>query len=262
MMSSNELSPQTLFDLAGKVALVTGGSKGLGKAIARTLAQAGADIAITSRNHAEGQASLKEILDGTRAKGVALAVDHSNWSEAGQFAQRVISETGCLDILVNNAGTGFVSPLSDCTDGALESLHSLNLFAPIVLCREFLPFLRKSSAGRVINVSSVLGLIGREYRTAYCSTKGGLIALTSALALEFAPDGITVNAIAPGQFLTPLTLPMWEDQFARKQMTSLIPLRRWGVVDDLSGSILLLASAAGEYITGQTLVIDGGWSIC
>ena len=261
-MSSNELSPETIFDLAGRMALVTGGSKGLGKGLARTLAQAGADVAITSRNHAEGQASLKEILDGTRAKGVVLAVNHSNWTEAGRFAQNVISETGRLDILVNNAGTGSVCPLSDSSDALLESLHALNLFAPIALCREFLPYLRKSGAGRIINISSVLGIIAREYRTAYCSTKGGLIALTRALALEFAPDRITVNAIAPGQFLTPLTLPMWEDQFSRKQMTSLIPLRRWGEVDDLSGGILLLASAAGGYITGQTLVIDGGWSIC
>jgi NAD(P)-dependent dehydrogenase (short-subunit alcohol dehydrogenase family) len=260
-MSSNELSPETNFDLAGKVALVTGGSKGLGQAIARTLAQAGADVVITSRNQAEGQASLEKILDGTKAKGVALAVDHRKWREAAEFAKCVISETGRLDILVNNAGTGFVSPLSDSADADLESLHALNLFTPIVLCREFLSSLRESSAGRIINVSSVLGIIGREYRTAYCSTKGGLIALTQALAVELAPERITVNAIAPGQFLTPLTLPMWEDEFTRKQFSSLIPLRRWGTADDLSGAILLLASAAGAYITGQTLVIDGGWSV-
>ncbi len=262
MMSSSELSPESIFDLTGQVALITGGSKGLGKAMARVLAQAGADVGISSRNLVEGRASLDEILAGTKAKGFVFSEDHNKWTETSEFARKVIGEMGRVDILVNNAGTGFVCPLSESGDSDLESLHFLNLLAPIALCREFIPSLRESTAGRIINISSVLGMIGREYRTAYCATKGGIIAATRALALELAPYRITVNSIAPGQFLTPLTLPMWQDDFARAQMTAFIPLKRWGNADDISGALLLLASRAGGYITGQTFPVDGGWSIC
>jgi NAD(P)-dependent dehydrogenase (short-subunit alcohol dehydrogenase family) len=251
------MSNPNLFDLTGRVAVVTGGSKGLGKAMARGFAQAGADVVISSRHTDELEKALPEILDGTGRRGLIVTVDLSKRSEAERLAKTALAQMGRVDILVNNAGTNVPSPIDQVKDEDWDRVIELNLGACMVLTRALVPQMKERRWGRIIHISSVLGLGSKTGRNVYSATKRAVIGLAQASALDLGAFGITVNCIAPGPFLTDLPLSLLSD--AEKQtFSNRTALGRWGKPEEMAGPALLLASDAGSYITGEVLVVDGG----
>ena len=246
-----------LFDLSGMTALVTGGSRGLGKAMAKAFAQHGADIVINSRKEEDLKPALQEILAGTDQRGIYVAADMAKREDVTRLTETALAEMGRVDILVNNAGINMPQPLVDIDDTNWDAIMEVNLSSCMALTRALAPQMKERGWGRVIYTSSIMGLSGREGRHAYCATKAGLIGLTRCAALELGPFGITVNAISPGPFLTemPGTLLSEEDKRIFADHTA---LGRWGQPDELAGPALLLASQAGSYITGTNIVVDGG----
>src|SRR5919201_4672203 len=193
-----------LFNLTGRVALVTGGSKGLGKAMAPGLAEAGADVILASRNADELNAALKEVLAGTGRQGHAIAADLSKRSEAARLARAAEERFGRVDILVNNAGTNQPQAIDAITDEAWDTVLELNLSSVMALTRALVPQMRQRRWGRVIHISSVMGFVSKEGRNVYSATKSALLGLARASALDLGAHGVTVNCIAPGPFLTDL----------------------------------------------------------
>jgi len=245
------------FDLSGRVALVTGGSKGLGEAMARGLALAGADIVICSRHEEELQAALSRILEGTGRRGVYRVTDMTDREEVARLAEFALAEMGQVDILINNAGGNVPEELDSITDENWNSFLELNLSSCMALGRALVPQMKQRKWGRIIYISSIMALGSKEGRSIYSGTKAALIGMTLAQALELGPYGITVNCLAPGPFLTdlPASILTKEEQETFAQRTA---LKRWGDPAELAGPALLLASDAGSYITGETLVVDGG----
>ena len=236
---------------------MTGGSKGLGKAMARGFAEAGADVVISSRHEDELLAAVCEIQAGTNARAAHFVADMTHRDEARRLAERALAAMGRIDILVNNAGSNKPQPTEQIVDDDWDSLVELNLSSCMALSRELVGPMKEREWGRIINISSILGLTSAAGRSAYSATKSGLIGLTRAAANDLGPFGITVNCLAPGPFLTdlPASLLTEEQQktFAQKTI-----LGRWAKPEELMGPALLLASDAGSYITGATLVVDGG----
>ena len=249
---------QDLFNLAGRVALVTGGSKGLGKAMARALAQAGADVVICSRHEDELKPALNEILDGTGRKGRYVVADMTRRDDVKRLAQVVLEQMGRVDILVNNAGTNRPQTIDKVTDEDWDAVLEINLSSAMALTRALVPQMKERRWGRVIHITSVLGFTSKEGRNSYSATKSALIGLARASALDLGPFGITVNCIAPGPFLTDLPMSLLSEA-EKKVFAERTALLRWGEPKELMGPVLLLASDAGSYISGTTLVVDGGW---
>ncbi len=246
-----------LFDLKGKVALVTGGSKGLGKAMARGFAEAGADIVICSRHASELEQSLAEILDGTGVRGRSFVVDMTKRDEVETLAKQSLEAMGKVDILVNNAGSNVPQTIDEIDDDSWDRIVELNLTSCMSLSRALIPQMKLRRWGRIIHISSVMGLTSKAGRGCYSATKSALIGLARAMALDLGPFGITCNCLAPGPFLTDLPMSVLskseQDSFAERTA-----LGRWAEPRELAGPALLLASDAGSYITGTTLLVDGG----
>lgn len=246
-----------LFDLSGRCALVTGGSKGLGLAMARGLAQAGADVVIASRHEAELQAAVQKIRGETGAKCGYVAADMADRAQVAELARRATAALGQVDILVNNAGANQPQPIDQIEDEAWDRLLELNLTSCMALTRALAPGMKQRGWGRVIHISSIMALGAKEGRNAYCATKAALLGLARASALELGPFGVTVNCLAPGPFLTDLPGKLLSDE-EKQAFADRTALGRWGDPAELVGPALLLASDAGSYITGATLVVDGG----
>jgi NAD(P)-dependent dehydrogenase (short-subunit alcohol dehydrogenase family) len=246
-----------LFDLTGKVALVTGGSKGLGLAMARGLAAAGANVVICSRHPSELEAALPKILEGTSAQGRWFVADLARRSDTERLARDALNAFGRVDILINNAGSNVPEEIDQIRDEHWDRILELNLTACMVLTRALVPGMKARRWGRVIHISSVMGLTSKAGRNSYSATKAALIGMARASALDLGRYGITVNCIAPGPFLTDLPAsvltPEEQSQFAERTA-----LGRWADPQELVGPALLLASDAGSYITGTTLLVDGG----
>jgi NAD(P)-dependent dehydrogenase (short-subunit alcohol dehydrogenase family) len=247
-----------MFDLSGKVALVTGGSKGLGKAMARGFAEAGADVVLASRSEAELKAALDEVLRGTGRKGRYFVADLSRRDEAKRLADAALRAMGRIDILVNNAGTNKPEAIDAIRDDTWDQVLELNLSSVMALTRAVVPDMKKRRWGRVIHISSIMGFVSKEKRNVYSATKSALIGLARASALDLGEFGITVNCLAPGPFLTDLPASVLSDA-EKKSFADRTALGRWGDPKELVGPALLLASDAGGYITGETLVVDGGY---
>lgn len=250
--------PKSLFDLTGKIALVTGGSKGLGKAMARGLAEAGADIVISSRHEEELRPALEEILAGTGRKGCYFVADLSKREETKRLAKEALERMGRIDILINNAGSNKVGPVDKVSDHDWDAIMELNLNSVMALTRALTPGMKERRWGRVVHISSIMGYVSKEGRNIYSATKTALIGLARSEALDLGPFNVTVNCLAPGPFLTDLPGKMLSEaekqEFARRTA-----LGRWGDPKELVGPVLFLASDAGSYVTGTTLVIDGGY---
>jgi NAD(P)-dependent dehydrogenase (short-subunit alcohol dehydrogenase family) len=246
-----------MFDLSGKVALVTGGSKGLGKSIARGLSEAGADVIISSRHQDELDRALPEILEGTGRHGISIVADLAKRGEPERLARVALEKKGHIDILVNNAGTNIPQPSDQIKDEDWDHVLALNLHACMALTRALVPSMKERGWGRIIHITSVLGLGSKTGRGSYSASKSGVIGLARAAALDLGGTGITVNCIAPGPFLTDLPKSLLSEA-EKKHFSERTALGRWGEPDEMVGPTLLLASDAGSYMTGTVVVVDGG----
>jgi NAD(P)-dependent dehydrogenase (short-subunit alcohol dehydrogenase family) len=241
-----------LFDLTGRRALITGGSKGLGKSMAKAFAEAGAQVLITARHEDELRAAAKEVGHGCEWKVVDLTKPEE--------AEALGKSAGRVDILVNNAGTNLPQAIDQVKDEQWQIMLELNLNSAMRLQRALVPRMKERRWGRVIHVSSVLGIGGKEGRSGYCASKAAVIGLAHASAIDLGPFGVTVNCIAPGPFLTDLPGKLLNDE-QKKHFADRTAMGRWGRPEEIAGPALLLASDAGSYITGSTLVVDGGCTI-
>ena len=256
------MSLKKLFDLSGRVALITGGSRGLGLQMAEGLGEMGASVALTARKRDELDEAVRH-LEGLGVKAFAIPCDMADAKAIGPMVEAVIAKLGAIDILVNNAGTTWGASTAEHPLEAWQKVVDLNLTAMFVASQEvgkrcMLP--RKS--GKVINIASILGLIGggdaeRPATIAYNTTKGGVVNFTRSLAAEWAPHNINVNAIAPGFFPTKMTQGL-RKMLGDDRLAARAPMNRMGGPEDLKGLAVLLASDASAFITGQIVAVDGG----
>ena len=248
------------FRLDGKAALVTGGSRGLGYVIAEALSSAGAKIALSARAPEPAQRGADRIAQTTGGEVLGLAADVTAADQVDSMVKRVLQAFDRIDILVNNAGINVRGPIEELREEDWDAVIDTNLKGPWLCCRAVAPIMKRQKWGRVINVSSMLGEISLPGRTPYASSKGGLTLLTKTLALEWARDGINVNALCPGPFATEINTPLLNDPVARAQMEANVPLARWGEPVELGPAAVFLASEASSFMTGATLFIDGGYT--
>ena len=247
------------FRLDGLCAVVTGGSKGLGKAMAKALAAAGADVVVTSRHEDEAKKAAEEISAAGRP-ALGLAADVVDRAAVAGLVQRAEAAFAKVDILVNNAGTGEIKPILDLTDADWEPVLATNLKGCLLCAQAVVPGMAQRRFGRIINVGSILSTVGHVGLASYTASKHGLLGLTRAMALEWAASGITVNCLCPGFFATAMTRPVVDDPAGYQAVIDRTPVHRWGQPDDLDGPIIFLASTASSFVTGTALCVDGGWT--
>jgi NAD(P)-dependent dehydrogenase (short-subunit alcohol dehydrogenase family) len=250
----------TIFDLSGRVALVTGGSRGLGKAIAAGCAQAGADVVLASRDLDALKGVAAEIQQDADVRIECVAADLTKRDDAKRLAEASLGMMGKVDIVVNNAGQNHPQPIDQVEDEVWDRLMQLNLTSCMALTRALIPGMKERCWGRVINIASIFGIGGAVDRATYCATKAALMGMARSNAVDLGPFGVTVNCIAPGPFATEMPMSLFTQE-QKDQFTVRTALGRWGQPEELVGAVLLLASDAGSYITGAVLVVDGGASI-
>jgi glucose 1-dehydrogenase len=245
--------------LTGKVALVTGSSQGIGQAIAIRLAQEGADIVVNYHSHPEEAASVKASIEGLGRRSVAVGADLSSVDGTAKLISDGVAALGQIDILVNNAGVEKNASFWDVTEHDYDLVLNTNLKGPFFTTQAFVRHLQgRKAPGKIINISSVHEDLPFPHFTAYCASKGGLKMMTRNLSIELAPFGITINNIAPGAIETPINTALLHDPAKLNALLANIPLNRLGQPADVSSAVAFLASSDADYITGTTLVIDGG----
>ncbi len=249
-----------MFRLEGRVALVTGGNRGIGRAIAEALAEAGAAVAVTSREAARAEAAAAEIGPAAGARCVGLGLDVRDQAQVEAVVARVAEELGGLHILVNNAGVNIRESILDLSDESWGQVIETNLEGPMRCSRAVAPRLVEQGWGRIINIGSILSFVGIAQRAAYASSKAGLLGMTRAMALDLAGHGVTVNALCPGAFKTDINRPILRDPAYLSEFLKQIPLGRMGDPSELKGAAVFLASEASSYMTGAALLVDGGWT--
>lgn len=247
-----------LFDLHGKVAIVTGGNKGLGKTIALTLAEAGADVAIVGRSRELNEQTVAEIRQLGR-NAIGYSIDLYHIPAIHTLVQEVKDQFGRLDILVNNAGTSNTKRATEITEADWDHVMDLNVKSLFFCCQAAAKVMIDQGYGKIINIASIAGAVGDVGISPYTASKGAVINLTRSLALEWVRHGIHVNAIGPAYIKTDLNAGQLENPKVLDKIVGKTPMRRLGQADELSGTVLLLASDASSYITGQTFFVDGGW---
>jgi NAD(P)-dependent dehydrogenase (short-subunit alcohol dehydrogenase family) len=248
------------FRLDGKVALVTGGTKGLGRAMADALASAGASIALTGRTAETAEAAAKDLAKSEGVKTLGIGADVAKSAEVKAMVAKVLDTFGRLDVLINNAGINIRRPIERLEEAEWDQVIATNLTGPWLCCRAAIEPMRRQKWGRVINVSSTLGQVGMADRTPYSSSKGGLTLMTRTLALEWAKDGINVNALCPGPFATEINRPLLDDPVASAAMAAKVPQGRWADPAELGPVAVFLASEASSFVTGATILVDGGYT--
>ena len=249
-----------LFDLTGRSAIITGGSKGLGQAMAAALASAGADVLLASRHAEEAQAASAQIAADYGHRAIGVQADVTAPQDCEALAARALSEFGKLDILINNAGINIRSPIEQLTYEQFRQVQQVNVDGVWLMTRAVVPHMKQARYGRIINIASTLGVVGLENRTPYATSKGAVVQLTRTLGLELASFGICVNAICPGPFLTPMNEPIAQDEHTMKFIVGAVALGRWGRMEEIQGAAIFLASDAASYMTGSLVTVDGGWT--
>jgi NAD(P)-dependent dehydrogenase (short-subunit alcohol dehydrogenase family) len=248
------------FRMQGKVAVITGGSRGLGRAMAEALAEAGADVIVCSRNASEVEQVAEELRStyGRECRGYGCNV--ADPAQVQALISQVVSEFRQVDVLINNAGINIRRPIEDLTLDEFRLVQDINVTGAWLMCREVAPHMKARRYGRVINVGSTLSVVSMPDRTPYATSKGAVLQLTRTLALEWAPYNITVNAILPGPFGTEMNRPLMQDPEVYQGFASQVPLGRWGEPEEIGGLVLFLASDASSFVTGAGIAIDGGWT--
>jgi NAD(P)-dependent dehydrogenase (short-subunit alcohol dehydrogenase family) len=248
------------FRLDGKIALVTGGARGLGLTMATALAEAGADLALSGRTAAtcHDAASALASATGRRVKG--FAADVTSADDVARLVEGVERELGPIDILINNAGVNIRGTVGELSEADWDTVIDTNLKGPFLCARAIGPGMVKRGWGRVVNLGSILGAVGLGGRAPYASSKAGVINLTRVMALEWAGTGVTANAICPGPFATEMNLPLLNDPVKYQEFVKKIPMGRWGELHEITGATVFLASPASSFVTGSAVFVDGGWT--
>jgi NAD(P)-dependent dehydrogenase (short-subunit alcohol dehydrogenase family) len=245
--------------LASRTALITGASRGIGEAIALALGEAGATIALVARDPQQ----LRQVAEKAQKMGVraeTFTADVSNEEDVERLKCEVLGRLGAVDILVNNAGINIRKPITDFPVEEWHRVIDTNLVGPFLICRAFVAQMKGRGYGRIINTTSTMSHVATANRTAYAASKAGLLGFTRALAIELAPENITVNGISPGWFETELTKPIWSDPDRNDDLISKIPLGHWGDVSDVAKLAVYLCTEEAGYITGTDVRIDGGYT--
>lgn len=251
---------ENLFSLNNKVALVTGGRSGIGRVLALGLAQAGADVVVTCRT-VEGAEKVAEEIRGIGRRSLALWHDVRRPMSSREVMEATVREFGHIDILVNNAGVIITEPAIEVSEDNWDAVVEVNLKGLFFCCQAAAKYMIAQRKGRIINIASVLGLVGMGNRASYAASKAGVINLTRELACEWAQYNINVNAIAPGSIRTPLSQRLHADKEYLEKLLSRLVIKRVGDPEEVVGAAIFLASSASDLVTGHTLVVDAGWSI-
>lgn len=245
--------------LKNRVAVITGAGKGLGKTFAIALAQEGAHLALVGRT----ADSLNEVAGEARKRGVSAEVfigDVSKEADVREIERAIVDRFKKVHILINNAGINIRKNVTDFTYEEWTSVINTNLVGAFLMCRAFVPHMRGEGYGRIVNLTSIMSHISLPGRTAYSASKAGLLGFTKALALELAPEGITVNGISPGPCATEMNIPILNNPELNQQFVSKLPVGRWGKVEEIAKCLLYVCSPEAGFLTGTDIVIDGGWT--
>lgn len=246
------------FSLTDRIAIVTGAGRGLGRAIAEGVAEAGAHVVAVSRTPEELEATAQAVRDLGR-QALVVPADVTRIDDIDRVVERTLAEFGRIDILVNNAGINIPQFAVDVTEEAWDAIMDVNLKAPFFLCQRAGKVMMEQRKGKIVNLASQMALVGLHKRSAYCASKGGMVQFTKVLAIEWATTGVNVNCVAPTFIETPFTAPMFADKEFREEVVRRIPMGRVGQPRDVVGAVVYLASDASNLVTGHTLLVDGGW---
>ena len=244
--------------LKNKVAIVTGAGSGIGRSIALAFAREGAKVVVADLNEKGGLETV-DLVKKEKEEAIFVKVDVSQAENIDQMVEVCLKEFGQVDILVNNAGIVKMSPLHETTEEDWDKILGVNLKSVFLSSKKVLPIMLSQGKGKIINIASIAGLVGFSNLGAYCASKGGIIALTREMALEYAPQKINVNCIAPGVIKTAMTKEMLADETTRKSLESSTPYPRLGEPEDIAQAAVYLASDESDFVNGEILVVDGGW---
>jgi NAD(P)-dependent dehydrogenase (short-subunit alcohol dehydrogenase family) len=256
----SQLPGLSIFSLKGKSAIITGGTKGLGLAMAAGLASAGANVLLVSRKASDGDEAAAEIATQYGVKAMTFAadvVDQAGMEAMAKFAHEAF---GSIDILINSAGINIRGAIDELTHADFTKVMDVNVTGTWLASRAVIQYMKEQNKGAIINLASTLGLVGLANRTPYTASKGAVVQMTRALALELAPWKINVNAICPGPFLTEMNLPIADTEEGKKFVVGATALGRWGELKEIQGAAIFLASDAATYMVGSMVTVDGGWT--
>ncbi|GMQ29392.1 glucose 1-dehydrogenase [Algoriphagus confluentis] len=256
----SQLPGLSLFSLQGKSAILTGGTKGLGLAMAAGLASAGADVLLVSRKAEEGKEAAAEIAEKYGVKALTFAADVTDQKAMEAMAAFAMESFGKIDVLINSAGINIRGAIDELSQEDFDQVMKVNVTGTWLACKAVIPQMKKQGKGSIINLASTLGLVGLANRTPYTASKGAVVQMTRGLGLELAPWNITVNAICPGPFLTEMNLPIADTEEGKKFVVGATALGRWGRLQEIQGAAIFLASDAATYMVGSMVTVDGGWT--